>query len=66
MTDFASRARLVVCGTLAASIFMHLGEPIWYHHDWTHFIYLFVADFAALATGGLIIARWFLPPPRLS
>lgn len=66
VTDFASRARLVVCGALAASIFMHLGEPIWYHHDWTHFIYLFVADFIALATGGLVIARWFLPPPRLS
>lgn len=62
--DFASRARLVVLFAIAASAFTHLGEPIWYHHDWAHFIYLFVADGLALAAGGLIIARWFLPRAR--
>ena len=61
VTGFADRARLVVLFSLAASLFMHLGEPIWYHHDWTHFIYLFVADFAMFAVGGLVIAKWFLP-----
>lgn len=59
--DFTSRARLVAIFSVAASAYMHLGEPIWYHHDWRHFIYLFVADAAALAAAGLIIARWFLP-----
>lgn len=59
--DFGSRARLVVLFALGAAAYMHLGEPIWYHHDWTHFIYLFVADAAALIAAGLIIARWFLP-----
>ena len=60
VTDFASRARLVVTLSVAASAYMHLGEPIWYHHDWPHFIYLFVGDAVTFAAGGLVIARWFL------
>ena len=60
VTDFGSRARLVVIFAVAASAYMHLGEPIWYHHDWPHFIYLFIGDAVALAAAGLIIARWFL------
>ncbi|WP_206185826.1 hypothetical protein [Sphingosinicella sp. BN140058] len=59
--DFPSRARVVAILAVAASAFMHLGEPIYYHHDWLHFIYLFIADAAALIAAGLIIARWFLP-----
>jgi hypothetical protein len=59
--DFASRAKTVVFIALAAGLYMHLGEPIYYHHDWRHFIYLFVGDTAALIAAGLIIARWFLP-----
>jgi len=59
--DFPSRARLVVLFSIAASAYMHLGEPIWYHHDWGHFVYLFIVDALTLAAGGLIIARWFLP-----
>ena len=60
ITDFAARARVVVLFSVAASAFIHLGEPIWYHHDWAHFVYLFVADALALSAGGLVIARWFL------
>lgn len=59
--DFSSRARLVVLFSVGASAYMHLGEPIWYHHDWGHFIYLFIVDALTLTAGGLIIARWFLP-----
>ena len=62
--DFPSRARLAVIGAVAASAYMHLSEPIYYHHDWPHFIYLFVADALALAAAGLIISRWFLPRVR--
>lgn len=58
--DFGARARLVVIFSVAASAFMHLGEPIFYHHDWLHFIYLFIADAVALSAAGLVIARWFL------
>lgn len=61
--DFGSRARVVAILAVAASAFMHLSEPIYFHHGWGHFIYLFVADAAMLIAGGLIIARWFLPRP---
>ncbi len=59
--DFASRGRVVVLFALAGGVLMHLGEPIWYHHDWGHFIYLLVGDAAMLIVGGLVLARWFLP-----
>jgi hypothetical protein len=59
--DFASRARVVAILAVAAGIYMHLGEPIYHHHDWPHFIYLFIADVTAFIVAGLIIARWFLP-----
>jgi hypothetical protein len=59
--DFGSRARVVALIAVAAAAYTHLGEPIYYHHDWGHFIYLFIADSAALIAAGLIIARWFLP-----
>ncbi len=61
--DFVSRARLVLYMTLATSIYMNLGDPIWYHHDWPYAVYRFVADFVMLGVGGLMIARWFLPEP---
>jgi len=58
--DFGSRARVAVIIAVAASAFNHLGEPIYWHHDWGHSIYLFVADSLMLAAAGLILA-WFLP-----
>ena len=58
--DFGSRARVAVIIGVAASAFTHLSEPIYFHHDWPHFIYLFIADGAMLAAAGIIIA-WFLP-----
>ena len=61
--DFPSRARTAVLIALAAAAFTRLGEPVYYHHDWGHFVYLFIADALALSVAGLIIARWFLAPP---
>lgn len=61
LTTRDSRTRLVLLFALAASIFMHLGKPIWYHHDWPFELYLGIADFVALAVGGWILARWFVP-----
>ncbi|MGF1550179.1 MAG: hypothetical protein ACFBQW_06560 [Sphingomonadaceae bacterium] len=59
--DFGSRARLVVLIVLGAAGYMSLGQPIWMHFGWAHFIYAFIANTIILAAGGLIIARWFLP-----
>ncbi len=58
--DLGSRARVAVIVAVAAAAFTHLGEPIFMHHDWGHFIYLFLADAAMLAAAGLVMA-WFLP-----
>ena len=58
--DFGSRARVAVMIAVAASAFTHLGEPIYWHHDWPHFLYVFIADSLALAAAGVIVA-WVLP-----
>ena len=61
--DLASRGRVAVLIAVAAAAYTHLGEPIFLHHDWGHFIYLFVADALTLAAAGIIVA-WFMPGPR--
>lgn len=61
--DFASRARLVIPLAIAAAAFIHLGEPIYLHHDWGNAIYSFFGDGLALAVGALVVA-WFLPRHR--
>ena len=59
--DFASRAQIVVLFSIAASGMINLGNPVWLHHDWSYWIYSFVAESAMLIVAGLVIARWFLP-----
>ena len=61
--DFKSRARVAVIIAVAATAYNRLGEPIYAHHDWAHFIYAFIADGLSLAVAGLILA-WFLPVSR--
>ena len=63
VTDFASRARLVVPFAVAAAAFMHLSRPLYLHHDWSNAIYTMAGDALALAVGGLIVA-WFIPHRR--
>ena len=63
--SFAERVKLLILGTLGATIFMRLGEPIWFHHDWGHAIYLFVADTVSLGVAGLIILK-LLPRTHLA
>lgn len=58
--DFPSRAKLIVLFVTAFSAFVHLGQPVMFHHGWGYFIYLFITDALTLSVGGLIIARWFL------
>ena len=63
VADFGSRARVGVLIAIAATAFTRLGEPIYRHHDWPHFIYLFIADALALCAAAIILA-WFLPRSR--
>ncbi|MEA3013089.1 MAG: hypothetical protein QOD42_1634 [Sphingomonadales bacterium] len=64
VTDFGSRARVAAIIGIAGSGFVHLGEPIYYHHDWPHFLYAFIADGLMLAAAGIIVA-WFLKTPPI-
>jgi hypothetical protein len=63
VTDFASRARLVVGFSAAAVIMMTMSDPISMHGDWRYALYGLIADLAMLCASGLVIARWFLPTP---
>lgn len=58
---FADRVRVVVLFSLAATMYLHLGQPVFNHYGWGYFIYLFLADFIGLSVAGIVIARWFLP-----
>ncbi|NIJ08312.1 hypothetical protein FHS31_001929 [Sphingomonas vulcanisoli] len=61
VTDFESRARLVIGFSAAGAVLLTLSDPIWMHADWHFAIYNLVASLAMLVGPGLLIARWFLP-----
>ena len=61
--DFGSRARLVAALAVGAAVFMHIGRPIYMHHDWANAVFSMFADGLALAVGGVIVA-WFMPHRR--
>lgn len=60
--DFGSRARVAAIIGISGAAFVNLAEPIYYHHDWPHFLYAFIADALMLAAAGVIVA-WFLKTP---
>ncbi|MDO6416904.1 hypothetical protein Q4F19_21145 [Sphingomonas sp. BIUV-7] len=61
VTDFASRARLVVGLSAATVVMITLSDPIWMHGAWRFALYGLVADLAMMCASGLVIARWFVP-----
>ncbi|MDQ8755999.1 hypothetical protein RCO27_07130 [Sphingosinicella sp. LHD-64] len=61
--DMGSRVKVALIIAIAAAALHLLGEPIYYHHDWGHFIYTFVADVLMLGAAAVIVA-WFLPRDR--
>lgn len=61
VTDFASRARLVVGFSAAAVVMITTSDPIWMHGDWRFALYALIADLAMMCASGLVIARWFMP-----
>jgi len=67
VTDFATRAKIVVAVTIATVLYFTIGEPVFNSYlPWTYFIYLAVAEAVGLVVAGLIVARWFLPGPARS
>lgn len=55
--SFGERVKLLVLGAVGAILFARIGEPIWYHQDWAHSIYLFVAETISLIAAGLVILK---------
>lgn len=53
--------RAALCFAVAAAAYIQLLDPIFMQQGWWHYIYRLIADAAALAAAGFIIARWFLP-----
>ena len=56
--DFGRQARVMVWFGLAAAVFMHLGDPIWYGFAWRNTLFQFVADAVMFIVGGLVLAWW--------
>lgn len=50
--------RAAILFAVAASAYIHLSEPLLYHHPWRRFLYTFVVDAAVLGLGGWIVARF--------
>jgi hypothetical protein len=63
VSRFSDQVRIMVLAVLAVTIFTRLGEPIWYHHDWGHAIYLLIAESLSLIVAGFIILK-LLPRTR--
>lgn len=61
VTDFASRVRLAIGLSAAATVMIATSDPIWNHADWRYAIYALIADLAMLSASSVVIARWFLP-----
>jgi hypothetical protein len=61
VTDFASRARVAIGLSAAATIMILIGDPIWMHADWRYAIYATIADLAMLSAASLVLVRWFMP-----
>lgn len=63
VTTLVERMKLVVLFSLAAVLYLHIGQPIFNHYGWGYFIYMGLCDLIGLVVAGLVIARWFLPKP---
>jgi hypothetical protein len=62
VTDFASRAKLVVLAAVASSLYFLIGQPVYNSYmPWVYFTYLGVESIIGMVVGGLVVARWFLP-----
>lgn len=64
LPTFTSRVLPVILIAALAAFWTRIGEPIWFHTDWTNALYLAGADFLSLAVGGLIMAL-FVPRPMV-
>ncbi len=56
-TDFGGRARVALLFSLAAVLWLHVGQAVFNHAPWGYILYLAFSDFVGLAAAGLIAAK---------
>jgi hypothetical protein len=61
--SYLDRLKVMALIGFTAAFFMHLGNPIWWHHDWLNASVLFLYDFAAYVIAGAVLA-YFVAPQR--
>jgi hypothetical protein len=57
--DARRQMRVALWYGLAAAVFMHLGDPIWYGFDWRTNLIEFACEAVMIVAGGLVLAKWF-------
>jgi hypothetical protein len=58
---YAARFQLVVAIGVIASVFAHLGQPIWWHWPWSHAILGAIYDVGAYVIAAAILAYFVTP-----
>jgi hypothetical protein len=62
VTDFASRAKIVVFAGVATTLYFILGQPTYnFYMPWGYWVYLALSLVIGFVAGGLVLARWFVP-----
>jgi hypothetical protein len=64
VTDFKSRALLVIGISVASAMMIVFSHAIFSHTDWHYALYNVVANVSIICAGGLVMARWSLPRPK--
>jgi hypothetical protein len=55
--DTSTRIRAVVAFSMAAVLWLHIGQPVFNHAPWGYFLYLAFSDFVGLVLAGVIAAK---------
>jgi hypothetical protein len=61
VTDFKSRAGLVIGISTASAVLIVFAHVIFSHVDWHFAVYNLIANISIICAGGLVMARWSLP-----
>jgi hypothetical protein len=61
VTDFKSRALLVIGISAASAMMIVFSHAIFSHTDWHYAVYNVIANVSIICAGGLVMARWSLP-----
>lgn len=61
LPGYGRRVAFVVVAGVAANVWAHLGQPIWFFHPWGHPLGTAVYGIVAWGLAGLVLARFAVP-----